>query len=96
MDIHDGIILQPCSHDTSSNPRGSPASGCLRCLVQLRGEAARLYGIAPGGEILISQETYDLVKERVNVKPIVGVKLKGVPDGIVIYQALDILAEARG
>ena len=57
---------------------------------------ARLCGIAPGGEILISQETYDLVKERVSVKPIVGVKLKGVPDGIVIYQALDILAEARG
>ena len=57
---------------------------------------ARLCGIAPGGEILISQETYDLVKERVSVKPIVGVKLKGVPDGIVIYQALDILAESRG
>ena len=47
---------------------------------------ARLCSVAQGGEIIICQQTYDLVKEFIEAKPIVGVKLKGVPDGIVIYQ----------
>ena len=54
---------------------------------------ARLCSVAQGDEILISQETYNLVKERVEAKPITGVKLKGVPDGIVIYQVLRVITE---
>lgn len=51
---------------------------------------ARLCSVAQGGEILICQQTYDLVKDNVEAKPITGVKLKGVPDGIVIYQILRV------
>lgn len=54
---------------------------------------ARLCSVAQGGEIIICQQTYDLVKEFIEAKPIVGVKLKGVPDGIVIYQALRMIAD---
>ena len=49
---------------------------------------ARLCNIAKGGEIMISQATYDLVKDVVDVKPIVGVKMKGVPEGVTIYQVI--------
>ncbi|GAK49525.1 adenylate/guanylate cyclase with GAF sensor(S) [Candidatus Moduliflexus flocculans] len=55
---------------------------------------ARLCSVAQGGEIIICQQTYDLVKEFVEAKPIVGVKLKGVPDGIIVYQAIRIIADA--
>lgn len=52
---------------------------------------ARLCGVAQGGEIIISQATYDLVTEDVEVEPIHGVKLKGVPEGMVIYSIKRLL-----
>ncbi|GAK59061.1 adenylate/guanylate cyclase with GAF sensor(S) [Candidatus Vecturithrix granuli] len=52
---------------------------------------ARLCGVAQGGEIIISQATYDLVKDNVEVEPIHGVKLKGVPEGMVIYSVKHLL-----
>lgn len=52
---------------------------------------ARLCGVAQGGEVIISQATYDLVREEVEVEPIHGVKLKGVPDGMVIYSVKRLL-----
>ncbi len=54
---------------------------------------ARLCSVAQGDEIIISQETYNLVKECVEAKPIVGIKLKGVPEGIVVYQVIRVTAE---
>ena len=52
---------------------------------------ARLCGVAQGGEVIISQATYDLVKDDVEVEPIQGVKLKGVPEGVVIYAVKRVL-----
>ena len=52
---------------------------------------ARLCGAAKGGDIIISQSTYDLVKENIEAEPISGVKLKGVADGVVIYSVQRIL-----
>lgn len=52
---------------------------------------ARLCGVAQGGEVIISQTTYDLTKEDVEVEPIYGVKLKGVPEGMVIYSVKRLL-----
>ncbi len=49
---------------------------------------ARICSVAKGGEVLISQETYDRAKNEIEVKPIVGVKMKGIPDGVTIYQVL--------
>ena len=51
---------------------------------------ARICSVAKGGEILISQETCDFVKDAVDIRPIIGVKMKGIPDGVTIYQVLDV------
>lgn len=47
---------------------------------------ARICSVAKGGEILISQETYNLVQDQIEVEPIVGVKMKGIPDDVTIYR----------
>ena len=50
---------------------------------------ARLCGAAKGGQVIISQETYDLVKSAIDVRPVQGVKLKGIPEGVMIYEVLN-------
>ncbi len=49
---------------------------------------ARLCSVAKGGEIMISQATYDLVTHAVKAEPITGIKMKGIPDDVVIYKVL--------
>ncbi len=48
--------------------------------------AARLESNAKRGQILISQEVYDNVKDRVEVTPIGEIPLKGKEQGVFIYQ----------
>lgn len=48
--------------------------------------AARLESNAKRGQILISQEVYDNVKDRVEVTPIGEIPLKGKAQGVFIYQ----------
>ena len=48
--------------------------------------AARLESNAKRGQILISQEVYDNVKDRVDVTPIGEIPLKGKAQGVFIYQ----------
>ncbi len=48
--------------------------------------SARLESNAKGGQILISESTYELVKDQVNVTPLGGIKVKGKEDEVQIYQ----------
>lgn len=48
--------------------------------------AARLESNAKRGQILISQEVYDNVKDRVEVTPVGEIPLKGKEKGVFIYQ----------
>lgn len=48
--------------------------------------AARLESNAKRGQILISQEVYDNVKDRVEVTPIGEIPLKGKEQGVFVYQ----------
>jgi len=51
---------------------------------------ARICSAAHGGQILISPETYEMVKERVEVQPIYGLEFKGISGSLTIYQVLRI------
>ncbi len=53
--------------------------------------AARLCSIAKGGQVLISEDTYKLVKKNVNVKKLGKVKVKGKKKAIVIYEVKRVL-----
>jgi adenylate cyclase len=46
---------------------------------------ARICGVAEPGEVLISQETYDLIKDEVEVTPRSGVHLKGIDHAVTVY-----------
>lgn len=52
--------------------------------------AARLESNAKRGQILISQEVYDNVKDRVKVTPIGEIPLKGKEQGVFVYQVDDV------
>jgi adenylate cyclase len=52
---------------------------------------ARICGIAKAGQVVVSQATYDLVKDRVEGEPISGLQLKGVSGDITVYHVKRIL-----
>lgn len=52
--------------------------------------AARLESNAKRGQILISQEVYDNVKDRVEVTPIGEIPLKGKSQGVFVYQVDEV------
>jgi adenylate cyclase len=46
---------------------------------------ARICGEAKAGQVLISQATYDLIRERVKANPVPGLRLKGVDQPVTAY-----------
>ena len=52
--------------------------------------ASRLEGFAGRGQILISHETYELVKKHVNVKELPPVKLKNISQPVAVFEVIDL------
>ena len=52
---------------------------------------SRICAMARGGQVLISQNTYDLVKEAVEAIPLPGQRFKGVVGDVTVYHATRIL-----
>jgi adenylate cyclase len=52
---------------------------------------ARICSVAKGGQVLISQATYDLVKELVEASPITGLHLKGLNRNVTVYEVTRVL-----
>ena len=52
---------------------------------------ARICGVAKGGEVVISQATYDLVHDKIEATPIPGLHVKGVAEDITVYQVIRII-----
>ena len=57
--------------------------------------AARLESNARPGQILISSEVYEAVKDRVTVTPIGEIPLKGKSKGVYVYQVDNVKREVR-
>ena len=53
---------------------------------------SRICSIAKGGQVMISQETYDLVKDAVAVVPHTGLQLKGVAHDVTVYHVIRVTA----
>ncbi|MDX1520032.1 MAG: adenylate/guanylate cyclase domain-containing protein, partial [Anaerolineae bacterium] len=51
---------------------------------------ARICSVANAGEVLISQETYALVKDHVVATPRPGQQFKGVAGNVVVYHVTDL------
>ncbi|MBU0705400.1 MAG: hypothetical protein KKC18_16240 [Chloroflexi bacterium] len=46
---------------------------------------------AEGGQVLVSQATYDLIEKKVKATPIPGLQLKGVDHAVTAYHVTCIL-----
>lgn len=53
--------------------------------------AARLESNAKPGQILISSEVYEAVKQRVSVTEIGNIPLKGKSNGVLVYQVDNVM-----
>ncbi|HUX52025.1 MAG TPA: adenylate/guanylate cyclase domain-containing protein [Spirochaetia bacterium] len=53
--------------------------------------AARLEGVAKGGEVIITQDTRDLIGDRFKVKQLAAVKVKGKAEPITIFSVLKVV-----
>jgi adenylate cyclase len=51
----------------------------------------RICDVAKGGQVLISQNTYDLVKEAIEAIPLPGQRFKGVAQNVTVYEVTRIL-----
>ncbi|MDE7358284.1 MAG: adenylate/guanylate cyclase domain-containing protein, partial [Lachnospiraceae bacterium] len=56
--------------------------------------AARLESNAKPGQILISKDVYEAVKDRVDATPIGEISLKGKSKGVYVYQIDHVMEEA--
>ncbi|RLB40879.1 MAG: hypothetical protein DRH20_00390, partial [Deltaproteobacteria bacterium] len=54
--------------------------------------ASRLESLAQGGQILISERTYALVREEVRVEQMGEVRVKGIHSPVMIYNVVDMPA----
>jgi adenylate cyclase len=52
---------------------------------------ARICGVAKAGQVLISQATYELVRDRVEAIPITGLQLKGLHPDVTVYRVAGLL-----
>jgi len=51
---------------------------------------SRICEVAKGGQVLISQATYDLIREQIEATPITGLQLKGVDHDVTVYHVTRI------
>jgi adenylate cyclase len=52
---------------------------------------ARICGVAQADQVLVSQATYDLIKDQVAATPIPGMRFKGVDDEVTVYHVNRVL-----
>jgi adenylate cyclase len=52
---------------------------------------SRICEVAAGGQVLISQRTYDLVCDRIEAEPVHGNQFKGVAGDVTVYHVLRVL-----
>ncbi len=52
---------------------------------------ARICGVAKAGEVLVSPETYALIKDSVEATPVSGVHLKGIDAALTVYSVSRVL-----
>jgi adenylate cyclase len=52
---------------------------------------ARICAVAKPGEVLVSQETYDLVKDAVEATPVHGMHFKGIDQEVMVYAVTRVL-----
>ncbi|MBN1177782.1 MAG: GAF domain-containing protein [Anaerolineae bacterium] len=88
-----GLVPSPIGIGIASGEMIVGEMGCARRTdYTVIGRAAnlgsRICGVAGGGEVLVSQETYDMVQDAVEAVPITGTHLKGISPDVCFYRVV--------
>lgn len=70
---------------------GSPQRSQYTAMGRAANLGARLCSSAQGGQVLLSQATYDLVHDQVEAAPIRGMQFKGVAGPVTVYDVKRVL-----
>lgn len=70
---------------------GCPQRTDYTVIGQAANLGARICGVAKPNQVLISQTTYDLVKDQIAAAPISGMRFKGVDHDVTVYHVTRIL-----
>ena len=70
---------------------GSPQRTQYTVIGQAANLGARICSSAQGGQVLISQATYDLVKDQIEGRPILGMEYKGISGSPTVYEVIQVL-----
>ncbi len=79
--IHTGLVLMS---DMGSGPAREPDAA----IGPAPNEAARLQGLAPPGGVVISDDTYEIVRGYFEVEPLGTPAMKGIERPVAVYQVL--------
>jgi len=80
------------SGELTAGEMGSPQRTQYTVIGRAANLGARICSSAQGGQVLISQVTYDLVKEYVEAEPIRGMQYKGVGGLVAVYNVKQVLS----
>lgn len=70
---------------------GSPQRSQYTVVGRAANLGARLCSSAQGGQVLLSQATYDLVRDQIEANPIRGMQFKGVAGPVTVYEVKRVL-----
>jgi class 3 adenylate cyclase/tetratricopeptide (TPR) repeat protein len=75
---------------------GDPSAGQRLVTGDAVNVAARLEQVASPGEIFLGETTYRLVRDAVEVDPVIALDLKGKEESVAVYRLVAVLADVAG
>ena len=79
------------SGEMTAGEMGSPQRTDYTVIGRAANLGARICSAAQGGQVLVCQATYDLIKEKVEASPITGLQLKGMSCDVTAYHVTRVL-----
>jgi adenylate cyclase len=79
-----------CSGPAVVGNMGSPQRQEFTAIGDTINTSSRLSGTASGGQIMITESTYNLIKDKIDAKKLEPLKVKGKAKALIVYEVLSL------